>query len=131
MKKTNEAKTPEAELRNTREALLAQKHGLQSQLAELKADKRRQKARARLMALTCYSFGVQAMHKGGLLTPATRRALQAQRRRLLALLGAPLPGSDCVADTFDLMQHGYRTHNQTPDDMVKQSIAQAFKSAAR
>ena len=131
MTRTDKEKSNEAELRNTREALLAQKHGLQSQLAELKADKRRQKARARLMALTCYSFGVQAMHKGGLLTPATRRALQAQRRRLLALLGAPLPGSDCVADTFDLMQHGYRTHNQTPDDMVKQSLHKLSKNVAR
>jgi len=131
MTRTDKEKSNEAELRNTREAMLARKHGLQAQLAELKADKRRQKARARLIATTCFYFGVQAMHKGGLLTPATRRALQAQRRRLLALLGAPLPGSDCVADTFDLMQHGYRTHNQTPDDMVKQSLHKLSKNVAR
>lgn len=120
--------TAAAAMRARKHGLIARKQCLLAQIAEAKADRQRQRARARLMGQACYIFGLQAMNRAELLTPETVRALQAQRQRLLKLFGEPRPGSDCVADAFELMDHGYRTRNQTVDDMVQQSLHKFAKA---
>ena len=102
-----------------------------TELAVLKAEKRMQPARGRLMAAVCRYFGEDALRRAGVSSAPARRALREQEKRLVSLFGDPLPGSDCVIDALALLQEGYRRLHKTWKDQLAQNWEEIWTKAQR